>query len=190
MALPSIRVKWEPSRGGNYHQNCVPYVSFSSETRCKYCFLEGTFMATAVRMKIYLIIFAWLAAAASVTQSADKLIDLTEADANTFRSQVGHTVILRGRLEDGKEGFALGGTPNDVWFYVLPEMPPSGVYSYPRTWTQFMHQQVQLTGELRFRSGGRSNGRDKAGRHIQVAPDCFYMVLQRTKIEPVKSKSK
>ena len=145
-------------------------------------------MVTVMRMKIYLIIFAWLAAAVAVTQSVDQPIDLTGADASKFRSQVGHTVILRGRLEDGKEGVALGGTANHVLFYVIPEMPPSGVFSYPETWTRFMHQQVRLTGELRFRSGGRSNGRDKAGRHIQMAPDCFYMVLQLTKIERVESK--
>lgn len=137
-----------------------------------------------MRMKIYSLFFALLAAAVAVTQPADKPIDLTEAKANAFRAQVGHTVILRGHLEDGKEGLVLGGTPNHVLFYVLPEMPPSGIYSYPETWTRFMHQQVQLTGELRFRSSGPSNARDNAGRHVQVAPACFYMVLQRTKIEP------
>jgi len=97
-------------------------------------------------MKMYLIIFALWAAAVAVTPSADNPIDLTGADVNKFRSQVGHTVILRGRLEDGKEGLVLGGTPIHVLFYVLHEMPPSGVYSYPKTWTRLMHQQVRLTG--------------------------------------------
>jgi hypothetical protein len=147
------------------------------------------FMASVMRMKIYLTIFALLAAAVAVTPSEDKLIDLTGADANQFKSQVGHTVILRGRLEEGKEGEWLSGaTTYNICFYVIPEMPPSRVYSYPETWTRFMHQQVRLTGELRFRYGGRSKGRDKAGRPIQVAPDCFYMVLQLTKIERVESK--
>src|SRR6266567_8496463 len=27
MALPSVRVRGEPSRGGNYHQNSIPHVS-------------------------------------------------------------------------------------------------------------------------------------------------------------------
>ena len=141
-----------------------------------------------MRMKICLTIFALLAAAVAVTQPADKPVDLTGADANQFKSQVGHTVILRGRLEHGKEGFVLGGASNHVLFYVLHEMPPNGVYSYPETWTRFMHKQVRLTGELRFRSSGPSNARDKEGRYVQVAPDCFYMVLQRTKIEPIEPK--
>jgi hypothetical protein len=144
-------------------------------------------MATVMHMKIYLTIFALLAAAVAATPSADKPIDLTGADAHTFRSQVGHTVILRGRLEDGKEGLVLGGASNHVLFYVLHEMPSSGVYSYPKTWTRFMHQQVRLTGELRLRSFDRSKDESKGGT-VQVAPDCFYMVLQRTKIEPVESK--
>jgi hypothetical protein len=95
------------------------------------------FMATVMPMKIYLIMFTLLAAGVAATPSADKPIDLTGADVEKFRSQVGHTVILRGRLEDGKEGpILLGGTPNNVVFYVIPEMPPSGVYSYPKTWTR------------------------------------------------------
>ena len=144
------------------------------------------FVETVMRLKMYLIIFAWLAAAVAVTQSADKPIDLTGTDAKTFRSQVGHTVILRGRLADGKEGFILGGIPNHVLFYVLQGMPPSGVYSYPKTWTRLMHQQVRLTGELRLRS---YHGPDRSkGGTVQVAPDCFYMVLELTKIERVESK--
>jgi hypothetical protein len=132
-------------------------------------------------MKIYLTIFALLAAAVAVTPSADKPIDLTGADANEFRSQVGHTVILRGRLEDGKQGLLLGA--KHVAVYVIPERQPSGVDSYPETWTRLMHQQVRLTGELRFRSFDHSKAVDKAGRPVQVPPDYFYMVLQRTKIE-------
>lgn len=137
-------------------------------------------------LKIYLTIFALLAAAVAVTPPADQPIDLTGADANTFRSQVGHTVILRGRLEDGKEGLVLGG--KNVGVYVISERPPGGDYSYPKTWTRFMHQQVRLTGELRFRAFDHSKFRDKEGRYVQVPPDYFYMVLQHTKIEPVESK--
>lgn len=137
-----------------------------------------------MRMKIYLIIFALLAAAVARTQSTDKPIDLTGADADEFRSQVGHTVMLRGRLEEGKQGSVLVGA-TAVSFYVISEMPP--LNAHPKTWTRFLHQQVRLTGELKFRSFDRSKD------HVpelpyQVPPDYFYMVLQHTKIEPVESK--
>jgi hypothetical protein len=144
------------------------------------------FMASVMRLKIYLTVFALLAAAVAVTP-ADKPIDLTGADANKFRSQVGHTVILRGRLEDGKAGLLLGAPHNSVVFYVISEGPHNGVYSYPKTWTRFMHQQVRLTGELRVHSSDRSKDWSKGGT-VQVAPDYFYMVLQLTKIERVESK--
>jgi hypothetical protein len=138
-----------------------------------------------MHMKIYLVILVFLAATVAVTPSEDKPVDLSGADANEFRSHVGHTVILRGRLEHGKEGPCLwGATPNNVVFYVIPEMPPSGVYSYPEAWTRLIHQQVRLTGELRFRSFDRS----KAPPSVQVPSDYFYMVLQHTKIERVESK--
>jgi hypothetical protein len=138
-----------------------------------------------MRMKICLIIFALLAAAVAVTPSTDKPIDLTGADASQFKSQVGHTVILRGRLEDGKQGLLLGA--KNVAVYVIQEMRPRGVYSYPKTWTRLMHQQVRLTGELRFRSFDQSKDPSKGGT-VQVPPDYFYMVLERTKIERVESK--
>lgn len=126
-----------------------------------------------------------LVATVATTQSTDRPADLTGADANQFRSQVGHTVILRGCLEEGKEGLSLvGAGPNDVELYVIPEMPSSGVYSYPKSWTRFLHQQVRLTGELRFRSFPPS----KAGPAVQAPPDYFCMVLQRTTIERVGSK--
>lgn len=102
-------------------------MSFPPKPVVNTCFLEGV-----VHMKIYLIIFAWLAAAVAVPQSADKPIDLTGADASKFRSQVGHTVILRGRLGDGKEGLLLGGMPNHVLLYVLHEMPPTESILIPR----------------------------------------------------------
>jgi hypothetical protein len=51
-----------------------------------------------------------------------------------------------------------------------------------------MHQQVRLTGELGFRAFDHRKFRDKEGRYVQVPPDYFYMVLQRTKIERVESK--
>lgn len=134
-------------------------------------------------MKTCLCILALLATAAAVAQSAENPVDLTGADANQFRSEVGHTVSLRGRLEQGKEGLALSGEPpNDISVYVIPDIPPSGVYSYPKTWTRFIHQQVRLTGELRFRTFKQPKSRSA----IQVPPDYFYMVLQHTKIERVE----
>ena len=132
------------------------------------------------------MIFTLLAAAVAVTPPADKPIDLTGADTSKFSSQVGHTVIVRGRLEDGKQGLLLGA--KNVGVYVIPEKSPGEGYSYPETWTRLMHQQVQITGELKFRSFDHSNTRDKEGRAVQVPPDYFYMVLQRTKIERVESK--
>ena len=63
-------------------------------------------------------------------------------------------------------------------------MSSSGVYSYPKTWTRFLHQQVRLTGELRFRSFKQPKG--KSVVVVQIPPDYFYMVLQRTKIESVR----
>lgn len=136
-------------------------------------------------MKKYFCIFTYLVAATAFAQSADNPVDLTGADANNFRSAVGHTVTLRGRLEVGKQGLSLSGAPpNDFFIYVIPDIPPSGVYSYPKTWTRFLHQQVRLTGKLRFRSFKQPKGRSA----VQVPPDYFYMVLQRTKIESVGHK--
>jgi hypothetical protein len=135
-------------------------------------------------MKAHLAIFV-LAVAIVVAGAADKPIDLTGADASKFRSQLGHTVSLRGRLEQGMQGPCLfGATPTNVVFYVIPEMPASGSYSYPETWTRLMHQQVQLTGELKFRSFDRR----KAGPLDQISFDYYYMVLQRTRIERVEPK--
>jgi len=135
-------------------------------------------------MKTHSTIFA-LVIADSVAWAADKPIDLTGADAAAFRSQLGHTVSLCGRLEQGMQGPCLfGATPTNVVFYVIPDMPASGSYSYPETWTRLMHQQVRLTGDLKFRSFDHS----KAEPLDQIPPDYYYMVLQRTTIERVESK--
>jgi hypothetical protein len=138
-----------------------------------------------MRVNLRLVVLALLCGATAVALASDKPVDLTGADADKFRSQVGHTVILRGRLEEGKEGATLlGATPNNVVFYVVPEMPPSGIYSYPATWERLLHRQVQLTGELKFRSFDRSKTRP----YVQVPSDYFYMVLQRTRIDRSGSK--
>ena len=135
-------------------------------------------------MKTRFSIFA-LVIVTFVAWAADKPIDLTGADAGAFRLQLGHTVSLCGRLEDGMQGPCLfGATPTNVVFYVIPDMPASGSYSYPKTWTRLIHSQVRLTGELKFRSFDNS----KAGTLDQIPPDYYYMVLQRTMIERVEPK--
>jgi hypothetical protein len=135
-------------------------------------------------MKAYLAIFT-LAIALAAAQAADTPTDLTGADASKFRSELGHTVSIRGRLESGMQGPCLfGATPTNVVFYVIVEMPPSGSYSYPEIWARLMHQQVRLTGELRFRSFDRS----KVGPLDQIPPDYYFMVLQRTRIEHIELK--
>jgi len=142
--------------------------------------------AVLPNMKINLIVFVLLSAAIGVPQSADKPVDLTGADAKLFRSRVGYVVTLRGRLEDEprkQAGLSLvGAIGNDVGFYVIPDLPINGAYSYPETWTRWMHQQVRLTGKLRLRSFPQS----KAPRSVQVPPDYSYMVLQSTTIAPVE----
>jgi len=74
-----------------------------------------------------------------------------------------------------------GATPTNVVFYVIPETPTNSSYTYPKAWTRLMHQQVQLQGELKFRSSDRV----KPGPMNQAAPDYYYMVLQKTKIQRI-----
>lgn len=134
-------------------------------------------------LKRYFCILTLFVAATAFAQSADSPVDLTGADASNLRSGLGHTVILVGRLGVGKQGLSLSGTPpNDIFIYVIPDIPPSGVYSFPKTWTRFLNQQVRLTGKLRFRSFKQPKGSKVV---VQIPPDYFYMVLQRTKIESV-----
>ena len=136
------------------------------------------------RMKVHLTILA-LVIAAGVALAADKPVDLTGADASKFRLELGHLVSLRGRLEQGMQGPCLfGAMPTNVVFYVIPEMSASESYFYPEIWTRLTHQQVRLTGELRFRTFDRS----KAGPLDQTPSDYYYMVVQRTRIERIESK--
>lgn len=118
-------------------------------------------------------------------QAVDNAIDLTGANADSFRSNLGHTVTLRGRLEQGVQGPCLfEATPTNVVFYVMPDRPSSGHFSYPEKWVGLTHEQVRLTGELKFQSFDRS----KTGSFDQIPPDYFYMVLQRTSIDRIESK--
>jgi hypothetical protein len=114
--------------------------------------------------------------------SAEKPPDLTGAMADSFKEHVGKAVTLRGRLEEGKQGLCLwGSTPTNVVFYIIPDMPPKGSYTYPVSWQKLMRQQVRVTGGLNFRSGGTNNDSS-----IQTAPDYYYMVLQRTRVDRLK----
>ena len=136
----------------------------------------------SMKMKLALLT---LVTSAMLGVSAEKPPDLTRAVADSFKEHVGKVVTLRGRLEEGKQGPCLwGATPMNVVFYVIPDMPPSGSYAYPASWERLMHKQVQVTGELRFRSFDRT----KADPLAQVPPDYYYMVLQRTRIEGAEKK--
>jgi hypothetical protein len=135
--------------------------------------------STHKHTKMYFTILAFIAAI-GVAGAADKPTDLTGVDAGQFKAHLGQTVVLRGRLEEGKEGSCLwGATPTNVVFYIIPDMSKSGPVPIPETWTHFEHQQVRITGELKFRSFDQI----KAGLFNQPAPDYYFMVLQRTKIE-------
>jgi hypothetical protein len=134
-------------------------------------------------MKTTLSIAA-LMASAVVALSADPVPDLTGQGADSFKAHLGKEVALRGRLEQGKQGPCLfGATPTNVVFYVIPNMPTNGSYIYPTSWERLMHQQVRVTGELRFRSFDRP----KKDSLVQIPSDYYYMVLQRTSIERLDS---
>jgi hypothetical protein len=120
-----------------------------------------------------------------VASSAEKPLDLTGAGPDAFKANLGKVVTLRGRLEQGMQGPSLfGATSTNIVFYVIPDIPPSGTYTYPASWERLMHKQVSLTGELKFRSFDRTN-QDPL---TQRPPDYFYMVLQRTQIKGTDSK--
>jgi hypothetical protein len=94
-------------------------------------------------------------------------------------------VVLQGRLEQGMRGLCLfNATPTNIVFYVIPDIPTNGSFAYPEAWTRNTHEQVRITGKLKFISFDRS----KAGPFDQAPPDYYYMVLQQTKIERVESK--
>lgn len=135
-------------------------------------------------MKIKLA-FAALIASTVFACSADTPPDLTGASPDSFKAHLGKVVILRGRLEQGVQGPCLfDATPTNVVFYVIPNMPPSGTYGYPKSWEHLMHKRVQVTGELKFRSFDRR----KKDPSMMIPPDYYYMVLQETSIEGLDSK--
>ena len=127
---------------------------------------------------------AALIASAAISASADKPTDLTGAGPDGFKALLGKVVALRGRLEQGMQGPCLfGSTPTNVVFYVIPDMPSSGVYTYPVSWERLMHKQVRVSGVLRFRSIDRPVNDARLDRPAQIPPDYNYMVLQRTTLE-------
>ena len=135
-------------------------------------------------MKTKFTLYA-LIASVSLAVSAGQPPDLTGEGPATFKANLGKVVTLRGRLEEGKEGPCLfGATPTNVVFYVIPDMPPSGIYTYPGSWDRLMHQQVRVTGELKFRSFDRM----KKDSLVQAPPDYYYMVLQQTSVEGIQPK--
>lgn len=110
--------------------------------------------------------------------------DLTGAGATSFKGHLGKIVTLRGRLEVGKEGYCLWrAAPTDVAFYIIPDMPHSGRYSYPASWQLLLHNQVSVTGELKFRSFHRPQAASVKKGTAQEPPDYYYMVLQRSRIK-------
>src|SRR5260370_3129914 len=125
-------------------------------------------------MKTRLILFALITSAA-LGVSAGQPPDLTGEGPATFKANLGKVVTLRGRLEEGKEGPCLfGATPTNLVFYVIPDMPPSGIYTYPDSLDRLMHHQVRVTVELKFRSFDRM----KKDSEIQTPADYYFMVLQ------------
>lgn len=132
-----------------------------------------------------MLTIATLMASVVLALSAEKSLDLTGSGPDSFKAQIGKTVALRGRLEQGKSGLCLfDATPTNIVFYVIPDMPPSGSYTYPASWESLLHKKVRVTGELRFRSF-RSGKKDST---VQIPPDYYYMVLQRTTVEGLDSK--
>jgi len=130
-------------------------------------------------MRKHLIVLA-LAISTALSGAAEPPADLTGAAAANFKSALGNKVMLRGRLESGKDGQCLlGATPSNVVFYVVPDIPANGPFHYPEAWSRLEHQQVRITGELKFRSFNRSTAKGFG----QMPPDYYYMVLQQTTIE-------
>jgi hypothetical protein len=123
---------------------------------------------------------------ATLSCAAEKVPDITNSDAKTFKSHLGHTVSIQGRLSNGKQGVCLNGAiPKGVSFYVIPVMPPSGGYTWPREWNDY-GKQVRVTGELKFRSFGKVNS--QIPPDFQTPSDYYYMEVQHTKLKLLPSK--
>jgi hypothetical protein len=99
-----------------------------------------------------------LAAIVMLCSCASVPTDLTGANANAFRTHVGHTVTLRGTLEFGKEGLVVyklvGAAPNDVDLSIVPEMwiylkthPGTDdlMIGVPAPWSRLLGRRVVVT---------------------------------------------
>lgn len=130
----------------------------------------------------WLIQFAfWLVVlGARMAGAADLPDDLTGKKAGAFKAHLGQKVSLAGRLETGQQGYCLAGMGQEAVFYVIPEIPAKGGFRYPAEWERMLHQSVCVTGELRHRSFQRAAVHDPK---MQIPPDYYYMVLQRTRVE-------
>ena len=57
---------------------------------------------------------------ATLSYAAEKVPDITNSDAKTFKSHLGQTVSIQGRLSNGVQGACLlDGIPKGVSFYVI-----------------------------------------------------------------------
>lgn len=129
------------------------------------------------------ILLSFLAAVSAF--AAAPVPDITGANDAAFKAHLGQAVTIHGRLAEGVQGLCLNGgaTGKGVTFYIIAEMPPSGVYTEPASISKLLDKQVRVTGELHYRPSPKPAHPDPL---MQRAPDYYYMVAQRTKIEPIK----
>lgn len=62
---------------------------------------------------------------------AGAIPDLTNADASTYKANLGKTVFIQGELQNGKEGCSVRQSTEKVAFYVVSDASPGG-FSIPR----------------------------------------------------------
>lgn len=122
---------------------------------------------------------------ATLSCAAEKIPDITNSDAKTFKAHLGKIVSIQGRLSDRGQGAGLSGAiPKGVSFYVIPVIPSSGGYSWPSEWSDYRKKLVRVTGELKFRSFEKL----RSGVPGQIPPDYYYMEVQHTKLELLPAK--
>jgi hypothetical protein len=133
-------------------------------------------------MRMKLAVSMWTLAVVFAT-AADQPIDLSGADTNTLQSHLGRVVTLCGKLEERNQGLCLvGSTATNVFFYVRP-LKLHARYEYPKEWLRLKHEQVRVTGTLRFWTFDHT-----PGGSLAKEPDFFFMELRRATIERLKSK--
>lgn len=136
------------------------------------------------------LLFAAVAMWASTALAADEVPDLTGADERQMKAHLGRMISLRGNISSGKQGASLAGaTQKGVSFYVIAALPPKGgVFSWPEDWNRMMKEQrrVRVTGVLHYRDFSKVPG-DKDDETVAMPQSYYYMVLQRTKVEPLEA---